>query len=731
MGCSKTVAGAMWVPLFVGLATAVLGAGCHDDPQLVAVQGRLRLSAEAVAFPPTYVGVSREERVRVFNAGRAPLSITWTQVEAPFTVEGLPDRLGSGEVEVRVRFAPTAPGAASATLTGTAAGGGRVTLSLTGEGVAIPACPTPVACHSTWFDVVTEECVEAPLPDGTACDPGNACLVEATCTAGRCKGRERVCDDGNACTTDVCNPLDGCQSVPAPPCPGDGVCQVGVCDPARGCGLAKAPDGTFCGARRGCDVADVCVDGACTVQDLPDGFVCAPATPCQGEGRCDGPVCARPPPTVLEPNWTLDADAQALDLHDMMIWPDGTVTLSGFFARPLQDAAGVRPLEARETSRRCMLWNERLLCMDLPRQGQVSLLEKTTGVARWSFTLASARPDLERLTNGTLFMARLAVMAPDRLAALFEAYPAGQGNTTLCRMYFLVVLDAKGGLVSAAHLTDPLLEQCNHPHPFGLVSDVAGDLYVTFSPTVNSGAPLRPGAPTLVMAYSPDGVERWRRQLPIGGGELGLVRGMLLPERASTALRTLDGTEVGTLPVLGRAVATRQVVVPSPAGTTVNPDAGVVSSPELKGYTVPELEPAWTYRLGEGQSFVSKELRLAETPPRGSQGVETLVLGFAADGLKPVLVGVRMRDGSEAFQCTLAYTPRTVPQLFELGPGSLVLMDGAATCGECDPPFAYSRARFQRFPLEGLRPAEAPWPGTFGGPGHGHHESPVRGSPAP
>jgi len=325
-------------------------------------------------------------------------------------------------------------------------------------------------------------------------------------------------------------------------------------------------------------------------------------------------------------------------------------------------------------------------------------------------------------------MARLAVMAPDRLAALFEAYPAGQDNTTLCRAYFLVVLDAKGGLVSAAELQDPLLEQCNHPHPYGLVSDVAGDLYVTFSPTANNGAPLMAGSPTLVLAYSSDGVERWRRMLPINGGELGMVRGLLLPERASSALRTQDGAEVGMLPVLGRAVATREVVVPSPAGTSVNPDSGVLDSPVLSGFTVPDLTPAWTYRLGEGQSFTSKELRLAETLT-GRDGVETLVLGFVADGPTSKLVGVRAKDGSEAFQCTLAHTPNPLPQLFELGPESLVVMDGATTCGECDPPFAYSRARFQRFPLKGLQSAEAPWPGTFGGPGHGHHESPVRGSP--
>jgi hypothetical protein len=107
----------------------------------------------------------------------------------------------------------------------------------------------------------------------------------------------------------------------------------------------------------------------------------------------------------------------------------------------------------------------------------------------------------------------------------------------------------------------------------------------------------------------------------------------------------------------------------------------------------------------------------------------TMVLGFATEGRRPVLVGVRAGDGSEAFRCELGYSPRTIPQLFELGPGSLTMMDGATSCGECDPPFSESRARFQRFTLPELEPAEAPWPGTFGGPGHDHHEDPVRAAP--
>jgi hypothetical protein len=66
-------------------------------------------------------------------------------------------------------------------------------------------------------------------------------------------------------------------------------------------------------------------------------------------------------------------------------------------------------------------------------------------------------------------------------------------------------------------------------------------------------------------------------------------------------------------------------------------------------------------------------------------------------------------------------TSRGVPQLLEVGKGTIAMMEGAG-CEKCDPPFAASFGGFHTFDTPHLGPAVAPWVGTFGGAGHDGQE---------
>ncbi|MHB8879331.1 MAG: tenascin-X, partial [Myxococcaceae bacterium] len=430
-------------------ALLLLLGGCRD-PFLHGSAGALEFSPERVEFDPAFVGGEAVATVELKNNGRSALPLLWDPLEPPFTVDELPDLAPAGAMTLTVRFRPEGTGPFSAVLLGHS-GELTVKLTLQGLGNEPPGCGQPVACHEVSFDSALGECVDRVFPDGSACDPHNVCISNASCLDGRCIGAQKGCDDQDACTFDVCDPLRGCEHFAAAPCPGDGKCQTGVCDPGRGCTLAPAADGTVCGPTRTCDTSDVCIGGACVQRDPPDGFVCAPASPCQGEGRCSGSVCERPAPAPLQPLWSHDSMLLAADggtgteaLHDMVLEPNGALSLMSFFRSvPIVRAntAFAAPLPTR--ARRCILWNTRLVCADYPylSQGKVTSVDPATGATIWTFDVTSARPDWVALASPEkLFMARLASMGGDRLAAVFEAYPAGQPQPPECRLFFLVVL---------------------------------------------------------------------------------------------------------------------------------------------------------------------------------------------------------------------------------------------------------------------------------------------------
>lgn len=698
-------------------------AGCKE-PELQSSMGKLNLEPTRVDFGTTFIGQTIEAHLTVRNEGRASRALEWKALDAPFEVVIVPLEAASGSNEVLIRARPGSEGAFRAVLAFDSEGQHHEAELLV-AGTATPQCPQTDSCVESVFNLVTQRCEEHVLADGSPCDSGSVCVSAGTCQSGRCVGTPRSCDDGNACTVDVCNAVNGCEHLPTPPCPGDGACMKGVCNPASGCGLAPMDDGAACGPVQTCDQAQVCIAGACVMRDPPDGYVCAQASPCQGEGRCVQSSCVRPPASELTSSWNYDsfnsteadAGASSQQYHDFVLEPGGAVSLMGFFQAPPKLRANTPGMTegVDGPARRCMLWNNRLICADYPAavNGKISAVNLATGATVWTFDVRVARPDFVTLTQ-TIFMARMAVQGSDRLAALFEAYPRTNNPqaTGNCRNYFLVVLNASGGLVSAQQLFDPVLDVCNHPHPYGFAADSVGNLFISFSQTIGQPAPLVPGNNTTVMSFTRDGVFRWKFTDPhLLGGELAVATGLLYPENSSIAVMAATGATAYTLSApFGRLVVTQERSVPAPAvGQTV-----------LKGYEAGTPTQRWTHALGGGESFWSDQIRLAKWHVRG--GERTVALTFTQALGKTFLKAIDTRDGSESFSCPISIGGRSEPQLVEVSDGAMSLMEGSDACGKCDPPFANSSAAFHTFPLPLISPAFEPWLGTFGGPGHDHRE---------
>ncbi len=709
------------------LAVSVCLAGCHG-PGLSGAEGEVAFNRPSKHLGDAWVGLTLSTTVTVQNRGRSPLSVTW-EVPEGFTVEGLTSPLPSGETDLTVTATRTAPGMSRGTLKAKAERSSS-SIELTFLALAHPACNPATSCSSWAFDIHEGECVETVEPDGTQCDPKSQCVLEATCQAGQCVGAARECDDGDACTLNTCNALTGCEFPPAPPCPGDGACGVGVCDPAVGCTFEPAVDGTICGDVA-CNAAQVCIAGNCVVRDPPDGFVCKEASPCQGAGTCQNDTCVVPPPTTLSADWNYNVAPDPVlgareKLHDYVLDADGRMAMTGFMQRLVVNAGtpAVKRLE-NTAARRCVLWNRRVTCADLWEydipgglvNGTVAPLD-AEGRPLWRFRLQAHRPAYVQETD-TLFLARLVVMGPDRLAAIYEAYPRNSPNGTNCRMYYLAVLDAAGGLVSSSRIQDPFLTMCNHPHPYGAAADIAGNLYISFSPSSEGSAPLYAQSPSLLLSYDRNGTLRWKRTDVHPGGELAVVGNLLWSEGSTTPLNTATGVAIpavgGLREQVGRAVVTIDRYVSSPwfsfAGAT-----------ELHGYKH-SSERAWTYSLTDpGDTFLTRELRLASWHPRAQAQRREAVLAFARLGGQQSLLAVDPSQGKELWRCAVDAPISTLPQLFDVAQDRLVMMADAEFGGDGDPPYANSHATFWRFPLTGVGHSRSPWPGTWGGPARDHLE---------
>jgi hypothetical protein len=723
---------------------AALGVGCKSR-EIVATKSQIQFEQDHLEFDASYAAsTTRTLTVSVVNASTGPTAVVWDLPDQPFSLS-VPEELPPGPTKLSITLAMAFPGNYAQRLRVRQAGDVENTAVMTLGATlrAVPICVASSTCLTSTFDFERDACVEAALTDGTQCDTQTACVVDGRCLSGRCIGVSKSCDDGNACTSDVCYPETGCQSVPAPPCPGDGVCRVGVCDPLDGCRLDSATDGTSCGSVQTCVTAEICIDGQCVVRDPPDGYVCEEASPCSPEKRCVSNACVATGGTsTLTESWSFDsaygwpdAGVADLELHDLVLEPGGEATLTGFFKTPaVIHANTANPLLAPSgPSRRCILWGPRLVCADYPSlpNGRVTALNPASGETIWTFDVRAERPDFLKKVS-QIFLARLVVQDGDRLAAIFEAYPLNSlgSSGTMCRVYFLVVLDASGRLIRGAQIEDDLLAQCNHPHPYGAASDSVGNLYLAFSQSTSQQAPLVPSKPTLLMSYTHDGVFRWKlTDHTLVGGELAVARGLLYPENSQVVLEATTGRPLLSLPRLfGRAVIAQNRLIPSP----------VPETDSLTAFEAGSTETRWRHILPPQHRFWSDQIRLASWAT--SRGDRTVALTFTVEGTGDVaeaysLHAIDVQSGQKAFSCPLPSRLHTAPQLFEIANGSTTVMEGAISgtglpaCGKCDPPFAGSSAKFHSYGLRGVKPASDPWVGTFGGPGHDHHEDSTSATP--
>ena len=718
----------MRIVALTGIAILTLVA-CRDsgiqnaEGELVFTHPSRDLQRDGLDLGEDWVGRALTGEVVLQNRGRSEQSLEWTLPDNGFVIEDPPATAPSGDTVIRIRFVSDEPGRRTAQVT-VRSGRRQATLTLYASARAIPECPVALNCHTVAFDLDKGECVNTPIADGTPCDPNNVCMVDPVCQQGVCVGELITCDDGNACTLNTCHPIRGCEFPPAPPCPGDGVCGVGVCDPETGCGLEPAPDGTSCGELN-CDAAQVCIAGECVVRDPPDGFICAEPTPCQGAGVCQGSTCVQPPATPLASNWSLDSATVGefpLYLHDFILEPTGELSLMGFFARPIIRVNGAVPVPLQASARRCIEWNGQLVCVDYRVNGvdgSVVTIDPATGTPNWVFTLADVRPDI-RQDSDTLFLARIAAMGTDRIAALYESYPRNSGAGTQCRNYHLVILDAGGGMVAAQKLQDPLLSHCNHPHPYGMAADADGNLYMSFSPSSMGNAPLMPQWPALILSTTRDGVERWRTTRIETGGELAVANGRVFAEGSSFPLDAATGEEIPHVDPQQRERLGR--IVSDGAGYVTSPLINLLGGGSIHGYDWMGRR-TWTWTVPMTDQLLTRELRAITWHPRELARKETAVTTFVTRAGELSMVALRMSDGEELWSCPVDAPFATAPQLFEIARGSFAAMGNATTCGDCDPPFANSNALFATFPAQGIEPANVRWPGTFGGPGHDHQEN--------
>ncbi len=282
------------------VAVLLVFAACGDS-SLGGVQVGFRVEAELLDFGRALKGSQVERALKLTATGRADVEVE-VATDAPFSAPATVTIPGGGEAAVEVVF--TAPASSAEGTLRLSANGKRLDVQLRGVGVEPLPCTPSAQCRLSRFVLETKSCAEEVAPNGTPCTPSSVCLEAGVCVGGACEGSPRTCNDNNPCTVDACGEQVGCvyrdTDCPAPANP----CRVPYCDPKTGCGDAPVSDWTPCGAFN-CATGLFCLSGACVTSPTPEDFLCAPKSPCQGEGRCKAQQCVRPDAGEATPSFTV------------------------------------------------------------------------------------------------------------------------------------------------------------------------------------------------------------------------------------------------------------------------------------------------------------------------------------------------------------------------------------------------------------------------------------------
>ncbi|MDQ3264845.1 MAG: hypothetical protein M3Y59_14450 [Myxococcota bacterium] len=282
--------------------TVVTGCRCEEWIPISDDQGTFRAEPGEIDFGRVLEGSRVSATVRLVSASRFAQTVRVT-TSPPFFAPPSVELPAGGQVSFELTFmAGDVQVEDRLVLLGDAA---AQAVQVRGTGVRPLDCRTAVPCRNSTYDLETDRCVEMVVSDDLPCESDNLCLENTTCRAGACVGDLRSCDDFNLCTTDgTCSPQLGCVHRPVR-CPAPGrACEVAVCDSEVGCGFAPAPDFSACGNFT-CQQGAFCIAGACAQVPTPEGFPCAPPSPCQGEGTCQAQVCVRPDAGELSPSFSL------------------------------------------------------------------------------------------------------------------------------------------------------------------------------------------------------------------------------------------------------------------------------------------------------------------------------------------------------------------------------------------------------------------------------------------